>query len=98
MNSYPWDYSEGSGDGNSRATVVQVESSKLLPALIIMSVLAALALIAAVVAWQKASSAETEARMLEYYVMELDGKLMRDGVIDFKQAWSARKSEQEKGK
>jgi len=37
--------------------------------------------------------AEREARMLEYYVMELDGKLMASGIIKYPESWSARKGE-----
>ena len=34
---------------------------------------------------------ERETRMLEYYIMELDGKLMATGVIKSPESWSARK-------
>lgn len=34
---------------------------------------------------------ERETRLLEYYVMELDGKLMRQGIIDPADSWSAKK-------
>jgi hypothetical protein len=37
--------------------------------------------------------AERESRLLEYYVMELDGKLMASSVIKYPDSWSARKGE-----
>jgi hypothetical protein len=37
--------------------------------------------------------AEREARLQEYYVMELDGKLMAAGIIKYPESWSARKGE-----
>jgi len=33
---------------------------------------------------------ERETRMLEYYVMELDGKLMKSGFLDSSESWSAK--------
>lgn len=38
---------------------------------------------------------EREARMLEYYVMELDGKLMKLGIIQPEESWSAQKRKRE---
>jgi hypothetical protein len=35
--------------------------------------------------------AETEVRLLEYYIQELDGKLIRSGAIDFSDSLSAHK-------
>jgi hypothetical protein len=37
--------------------------------------------------------AERENRLFEYYVMELDGKLMASGVIKYQDSWSAQKGE-----
>lgn len=65
-----------------------------------LSILAiVLAVFAAAVAsffYTRAVEAERETRMLEYYVMELDGKLMKQGVITPDESWSAHKSKQEK--
>lgn len=82
-------------DGRS-ASVIQIESSKLLPALVILAAVSSVAIICSVASWMQAKDAETETRMLEYYVMELDGKLMRDGVIDFKQSWAGRSGKERK--
>lgn len=46
----------------------------------------------------QAKEAERENRMLEYYVMELDGKLMKSGMLDPRESWSAKKAEREKHK
>lgn len=65
-----------------------------------------LAVAFACVAWVKAADtfdnlaprvdkAETETRMLEYYVMELDGKLMAAGLIDYNESWAAQKKAQQ---
>lgn len=45
-----------------------------------------------------AARAERETRMLEYYVMELDGKLMAEGLIDYNESWAARKKAKETSK
>jgi len=47
---------------------------------------------------QQAIQAERENRMLEYYIMELDGKLMKSGILDPRESWSAKKAEREKHK
>jgi hypothetical protein len=39
----------------------------------------------------RVSNAERETRMLEYYVMELDGKAMQHGIIRTEESWSATK-------
>jgi uncharacterized membrane protein YidH (DUF202 family) len=41
-------------------------------------------------------NAERETRMLEYYILELDGKLMGAGVIDAKDSYSANKRKESK--
>lgn len=45
--------------------------------------------------WFAYSERTTETRMLEYYVMELDGKLMSAGLIDYNASWAARKKQRE---
>jgi uncharacterized protein HemX len=39
---------------------------------------------------------EREARMLEYYIMELDGKLMKGGILNPSESLAAQKKEQGK--
>jgi len=68
------------------ASIVQIESSKLLPALLIIGVLSAFGSAMAILAWSKAGSAETEARMLEYYVLEMDAKLLAAGFKTSKES------------
>lgn len=73
------------------ASVVQIESSKLVPLVIVLAILSGVAIGLTSFAFTAASDAEREARMLEYYVMELDGKLMAAGVIESKESYSAKK-------
>lgn len=54
-------------------------------------VLAAFAFAAALFFYSQAVEAERETRLLEYYVMELDGKLMKQRIIEPEESWSARK-------
>ena len=61
------------------ASVVQVESSKLLPLIVLLSVIAGVAVALAWFATVSASHSEREARMLQYYVLEMDAKLIAAG-------------------
>lgn len=45
---------------------------------------------------QQQARTEQETRLLEYYVMELDGKLMAAGLIDYNESWAARKKAKQK--
>lgn len=65
---------------------------------ILLAVFAGFGLGMAVYSIYVASLAEREARMLEYYVMELDGKLMKEGIIEADQSWAARKRKREEQK
>lgn len=76
---------------NQSASVVQIESSKLMPLLVVLSILCGASIGLTAFAFSASRDAETEARMLEYYVMELDGKLMSAGVIESHQSYSAKK-------
>jgi hypothetical protein len=72
------------------ASVVQIESSKLVPLVIVLAILSGVAIGLTSFAFTAAGNAEREARMLQYYVMELDGKLMAAGVIESKESFSAK--------
>ena len=73
------------------ASVVQIESSKLLPLVVLLSILCGLSIGLTAFAFSAARNADRESRMLEYYVMELDGKLMKSGLLDPKDSYSANK-------
>lgn len=73
------------------ASVVQIESSKLVPLIIILAILCGVAMGLTAFSFSAARNADREARMLEYYVLELDGKLMSAGVIESKESYSAKK-------
>jgi hypothetical protein len=68
--------------GNQGACVVQVESSKLLPILVILAILCGLSIGLAVFAFSASRNADREARMLEYYLLELDAKFINAGLKD----------------
>lgn len=64
----------------------------------VISVLVALNVLATVWMFLQWRIAERETRLLEYYIMELDGKLMASGVIKFPESWSARRQQEERKK
>lgn len=70
------------------AQVIQIESNK---GLLLHSILAAVAIVGTVAFAIMAYNATRETRMLEYYVMELDGKVMQSGIIKPEESWSAQK-------
>lgn len=82
--------------GPQGASVVQIESSKLVPLILILSILCGLSIAFSVFTLWHAQLAERETRLMEYYVMELDGKLMSSGVIEPNRSWSAQKQAREK--
>lgn len=63
---------------------------------VVLCVLCGLGLGMAIYSQIEAAKAERETRLLEYYVMELDGKLMKQGVIDPSESWSAKQKEKAK--
>lgn len=78
----------------AHGVVMSVESNKLVPWLMTTAVLAALAIAFAVCALIIAQRSERESRMLQYYTLEVDGKLMKSGIID--KGYEAWKREREK--
>lgn len=90
---YPLMDVEANNDNRS-AQVIQVESNR---GLLLHSIISAVAVVGCVVFGIMAYNATRETRMLEYYLMELDGKVMQAGIIKPEESWSARKrKEQEK--
>jgi len=80
---------------NHSASVVQIESGKLVPLIIVLAIFCGLSIAVSVFTLWHAQIAERENRLLEYYVMELDGKLMSKGVIEPSRSWSAQKQERQ---
>lgn len=70
---------------------VSISGERLVPLVIVLAILCGVSIGLTVFAFTAAGNAEREARMLEYYVMELDGKLMSAGVIESAQSYSAKK-------
>lgn len=65
--------------GPQGASVIQVESNRLLPILVILSIICGLAVAVATFSYSASREAEREARMLEYYLLELDAKFVSMG-------------------
>jgi hypothetical protein len=65
---------------NRSAQVIQIESSKLLPSIILLAILAVGGLLFAAFAWSLASYAEREARLTDYYVNILNQTLVEQGL------------------
>ena len=78
------------------ASVIQIGSEKLVPLIIVLAITAGLAVGLASMAMVDSGRTERETRMLEYYVMENDGKLVEAGLLKPEETWSARKRSEEK--
>lgn len=76
---------------NSPSASIVFSGEKLVPLIIVLALLCGVALGLTAFAFSAARNADREARLLEYYVMELDGKLMAAGVIQSKESYSAKK-------
>ena len=62
------------------ASLIQVESSKLVPLIVVLACASGLALALAALAWHEASVSERESRMLQYYLLELDARFIGAGL------------------
>jgi len=62
------------------ASVVQVEQTKLLPWVLVCSILSGLSIGLCLLAVTLSQQSERESRMLQYYVLEMDAKLIAAGV------------------
>lgn len=82
--------------GVQGASVVQVESSRLLPILVILSLLCGLSIGLAIFAFSASRNADREARMLEYYLLELDAKFIHAGLKDPAESIAKKLEEQKK--
>lgn len=68
--------------GSHGASVVHIESTKLLPLIVLLAVLCGLSIGLSVFAYSASRNADREARMLEYYLLELDAKFIHAGLKD----------------
>jgi hypothetical protein len=66
------------------------ESGRVVPWLVVCAIVSGLSVALSVFAIYASQKSERETRMLEYYVMEVDGKLMRAGIIKPEESWSAK--------
>jgi len=87
---YNCDDSIYGGDGAvSRATAIINDKTKTL----LISILVALNVIATGAMFVAYLHSEREARLLEYYVLELDGKMMASGLLNPPDSWSGKHKE-----
>ena len=63
---------------NRSATVIQVESSRLLPILVILSVISGVAVAMSVFAMIRATDATTAANVLQIYVNDLESSIHKE--------------------
>lgn len=75
----------------SPSASIVFSGEKLVPLIIVLSLLCGASLGLTAFAFSASRNADREARLLEYYVMELDGKLMRAGLLEPKESYSAKK-------
>lgn len=75
---------------NSPSASVSISGERLVPLVIVLAILCGVAIGLTTFAFSAARNADREARMLEYYILELDGKLMAAGVIESKESYSAK--------
>lgn len=66
--------------GTQAASVVQIESNKLLPWVVILTLLCGVSIGVAMFAFTSSRESERETRMLEYYLLELDAKFIQAGL------------------
>jgi hypothetical protein len=78
----------GGGSVSSARAIVTDKTKTLL-----ISILVALNVIATVAMYAQWKIAEREVRLLEYYVMELDGKMMASGILKVPDSWSGKHKE-----
>lgn len=68
--------------GTQGASVIQIESTKFLPILVILSIMSGLSIGLAIFSFSASRNSERETRMLEYYLLELDAKFINAGLKD----------------
>lgn len=68
--------------GPRGAAVVNIESAKIVPILVLLTLICGLSIGLTVFAFSAARDADREARMLEYYLLELDAKFINAGLKD----------------
>ena len=77
-----FDYPIHAQNDNRSAQLIQIESSKLLPSIVLLGTMAALALACSAFAWSQARIAERESRLTDYYVNILNQTLVEQGLRD----------------
>jgi hypothetical protein len=84
-----WDESIYGGGPVSSAKAIINDKTKTF----LISVLVALNVVATMAMYVEWKIAERETRLLEYYVMELDGKMMASGLLKPPDSWSGKHKE-----
>lgn len=81
--------------GERAAQVIQIDSGKHVAVVAVCAIICGMSAVYAWSATRRAEAAEKRADLLQYYVMELDGKLMSSGIIRPNESWSARQASKE---
>lgn len=82
-------------DGRGNQSII-IDNGKYIATVAICAVLCGVSAVYAWSATRQAEAAEKRADLLQYYVMELDGKLMANGIIKPNESWSAKQSKEQK--
>jgi hypothetical protein len=80
--------------GERAASVIMLDSGKVVPLLVVLAILCGTAMGLTAFGFWAARESSVETRMLEYYVMQVDGKLMQANIIKPDESWSAQKAKQ----
>lgn len=80
MNFHPPSITASPHVGTQAASVVNIESSKILPLMIFLAILCGLSIGLSVFSFSASRESERETRMLEYYLLELDAKFINAGL------------------
>lgn len=72
---------EVTGDHSPRASV-SISGERLVPLVIVLAIMCGMSIGLTAFAFNAATKAETESRMLEYYLLELDAKFINAGLKD----------------
>lgn len=84
------------GERSAQAVQTVIDNGKYIATVAICAVLCGAAAVYAWNATEKANRSEERADLLQYYVMELDGKLMARGVIKPAESFAAQQSKESK--
>lgn len=89
-----YDYPTQTNDGRANQSII-IDNGKYIAVVAICAALCGVAAVYAYFAHESAGRSEKRADLLQYYVMELDGKVMQAGIIKPNESWSAQQRAKE---